>query len=141
MSVCNFGQVGYSLGPVSPPRLRLTCPSESKGHHKEAVRVTRHLKTVELDTSGSHRIQLFMQRTSARCRRGGSNKHRSEDPGVWREEDKMDGQAWAGLQRSSEQGRFRPSIWGAVWAARAVPPVWLSSVVVTSPMLAVKPWE
>ena len=53
----------------------------------------------------------------------------------------MDGQAWAGLRMSSEQGRFRPSVRGAMWAARAVPPIWFSSVVVTSHMLAVKPWE
>lgn len=91
--------------------------------------------------NGNHRTQLFMQRTSARCRRGGSNTQRSEDRGVWRQEDEMDGQAWAGLRMSSEQGRFRPSVRGAMWAARAVPPVWFSSVVVTSHMLAVKPWE
>ena len=57
-----------------------------------------------------------------RCRRGGPNTQRSEVQGVWREEDEMDGQTWAGLRMSSEQGRFRPSGQGATWAARAVPP-------------------
>ena len=68
-----------------------------------------------------------------RCRRGGPNTQRSEVQGVWREEDEMDGQTWAGLRMSSEQGRFRPSGQGGYVgsegsAPSSGPPVWSSPV-------------
>lgn len=99
------------------------------------------MKTVELDTVWEPSHTALHAKDFSEVRGGGPNTQRSEDGGVWREEDEMDGQAWAGLRMRSEQGRFRPSVRGATWQQGRRPLVWPSSVVVTGHMLAVKPWE